>query len=441
MRISTRRIGLLPAALAAVLVAAACGGDSDGGGDSGGSPDAGESEEVAGELRVVHNWTGPEGEAFQAVIDGFEEANPDVTVELEQVPFDQTQSLLTQQFAQGDPPDVAVGLPGIVRNLADQDLLLELDDVWDTWVEEGAYTDSLRAVASAGLDNTYAVYFKGNVNGLIWYTPAQLEQLGLQPPQTWEEFTAAMDQAAAEGIQPLVVGGKDSWPLTQWADPVILGVAGPEKFAALARGEIGWDDPDIVAAFETYADVARNYFPENTLDIGFIDETCGRALGDYMFQNQGAFISLIAPAECDESLVPGEDFTFFKMPQPDASVPPAQAVSGDLFFGAADTDNEAATLALLEYLGSADAQSIWAERGGYIAPNADVAPDVYPTDIDRQAAELWPTDPAVAAGYDLDDWIGGEIQSTYTQALQQLVRDYDVGAFIDTMTQVDTRSQ
>ena len=57
-----------------------------------------------------------------------------------------------------------------------------------------------------------------------------------------------------------------------------------------------------------------------------------------------------------------------------------------------------------------------------------------PTDIDRQAAELWPTDPSVAAGYDLDDWIGGEIQSTYTQALQQLVRDYDVDAFIDTMT-------
>ncbi|MGH2394843.1 MAG: ABC transporter substrate-binding protein, partial [Candidatus Limnocylindria bacterium] len=202
MRRTARRVRLLPATLAILLAAAACGdGDSD---DAGGEPDdaGGGAEEVAGELRVVHNWTGPEGEAFQAVIDGFEEANPDVTVELEQVPFDQTQSLLTQQFAQGDPPDVAVGLPGIVRNLADQDLLLELDDVWDTWVEEGAYTDSLRAVASAGLDNTYAVYFKGNVNGLIWYTPAQLEQLGLQPPQTWEEFTAAMDQAAAEGIQP-----------------------------------------------------------------------------------------------------------------------------------------------------------------------------------------------------------------------------------------------
>ncbi|MGH8963977.1 MAG: extracellular solute-binding protein [Actinomycetes bacterium] len=429
MGIRKAYLGLVAAALA--VAAAGCGGGSDDGG----------SGEVAGDLRVVHNWTGPEGEAFQAVIDGFEAKYPDVNAELEQVPFDQTQSLLTQQFVQGGPPDVAVGLPGIVRNFASQDLLLELDDTWDAWVDDGQYTESLRDVASAGTDHAYAVYFKGNVNGLIWYTPAELEKLGVEVPTTWADFTAAMDQAAAGGVAPVAVGGKDSWPLTQWADPIVLGVAGPEAFNALARGEIGWDDPAIVEAFETYADVAENYFPENALGTGFVDATCARASNKALFQNQGAFVSLITPAECDKSLVPGEDFAFFKMPQPDESAPPAQAVSGDLFFGAKDTENEAATKALLEYLGSVEAQSIWAERGGYIAPNAKVGADAYPTEIDRAAAELWPTDASVAAGYDLDDWIGGEVQAKYTQALQQLVRDYDVDAFISAMTQVDTRSQ
>jgi alpha-glucoside transport system substrate-binding protein len=334
-----------------------------------------------------------------------------------------------------------VGLPGIVRSFADQNLLLDLGDTWDTWVEEGAYTESLREVASSGLDSTYAVYFKGNVNGLIWYTPAELEKLAVEKPTTWGDFTGAMDKAQADSIEPLAVGGKDGWPLTQWADPIILGVAGPEKFAALQRGEIGWDDPAIVKAFETYADVAERYFPDNVLGAGFVDATCARASGDALFQNQGAFVSLITPAECDESLEPGKDFTFFRMPRQDESVPDAQAVSGDLFFGAADTENEASTRALLEYLGSAEGQSIWAERGGYIAPNAEVSRDTYPTDLDREIAGLWPSDPSVAAGYDLDDWIGGEIQSTYTQALQQLVRDYDVNAFIAAMTDVDTRSQ
>jgi hypothetical protein len=97
-------------------------------------------------------------------------------------------------------------------------------------------------------------------------------------------------------------------------------------------------------------------------------------------------------------------------------------------------------MALLTYLGSAEAQQIWAERGGYIAPNANVPLEAYPTDIDRQAAELWPGGGDVTAAYDLDDWIGGEIQTEYVAALQELVRDYDVDAFIATMTEVDTRS-
>lgn len=430
MRSRTVVLGLV-ASLAGLLTGA-CGG-SDGGSGGGGA--------VSGDLRVVHNWTGPEGEAFQAVIDGFEAKHPDVKVEVQQVPFDQTQSLLTQQFVQGGGPDVAVGLPGIVRSFASQDLLMNLDDDWDKWVDDGEYPQSIRDIASAGTDHAYSVFFKGNVNGLVWYTPAELKKLGLDVPSTWSDFTAAMDTGKAKGVAPVAVGGKDAWPLTQWADPIILGTAGPEKFNQLARGEIGWDDPAIVAAFTKYSEVAEKYFPKDALGTGFIDATCARAKNKALFQNQGAFVSLIAPAECDKSLRPGKDFSFFKMPQPDASQPPAQAVSGDLFFGNANSDNEPATKALLTYLGSAQAQEIWAKRGGYIAPNSTVPMSVYPTSIDRAAAKLWPRGADAAAGYDLDDWIGGEIQSKYTQGLQQLIRDQDVDAFIETMTQVDTRSK
>jgi alpha-glucoside transport system substrate-binding protein len=396
--------------------------------------------DVAGDLRVVSNWTGSEGEAFQAVIDDFESRYPDVSVEIEQVPFGETQAQLTQEFAQGQPPDVSVALPGIVRLFAEQDLLVNLDDVWDGWLADGSYNESLRAIASGPDGGAYAVYFKGNVNGLIWYTPAQLEELGVAVPSDWDSFIAAADAAVAADVDAFAVGGQDGWPLTQWSDPLLLSVAGPETFLALQQGEIGWDDPAVVSTFETYAQLAESYFPDDTLATGFIDATCAQASGQAAFQNQGAFISLIAPAECDESLVPGEDLNFFPMPKQDESLADAQAVSGDLFIGAADSGNPEATMALLTYLGSVEAQQIWAERGGYIAPNANVPLEAYPTDIDRQSAELWPRGGDVTAAYDLDDWIGGEIQSEYVAALQELVRDYDVDAFVATMTEVDTRS-
>jgi len=415
------------------LAVSACGGGDEGGE----APPAGQA---SGQIRVVSNWTGSEGEAFQAVIDAFKQKNPQVTVKIEQVPFDQTQALLTQQFAAGSPPDVTVALPGIIRTFAGQDLLLNLDPQWDAWIKDGSYTDALRQIASGPDGKAYAVYFKGNVNALVWYTPKELDKLGIGVPTTWAEFTAAMDKAKAAGLDPLAVGGKDGWPLTQWTDPIILRVAGAEKFNQLARGEIGWDDPQIVKSFQVLGDLIAKYFPKETLATGFIDETCARAKNKALFQNQGAFINLIVPAECDKSLKPGVDFTFFPMPKFDASMPDAQFVSGDLFVGAADTKNKPATLALLEFLGSADAQAIWAKRGGYIAPNAKVQPDVYPDVNDRRAAELWPKSADVPAGYDLDDWIGGEIQVKYRQALAQFVRDQDVDKFIATMTQVDTRS-
>ena len=416
------------------LLAGACGGGDEGGE----TPPAGEA---SGELRVVSNWTGSEGEAFQAVIDAFQQKNPKVTVKVEQVPFDQTQALLTQQFAAGSPPDVAVALPGIVRTFAEQDLLLNLDAQWDAWIKDGAYTDALRQIASGPDGNAYAVYFKGNVNALVWYSPEQLQQLGIGVPATWAEFTAAMDKAKAEGVAPLAVGGKDGWPLAQWTDPVILRVAGAEAFNDLARGEIGWDDPAIVKSFQVLGELIGKYFPPQALATGFIDETCARADGKFLFQNQGAFINLIVPAECDKSLKPGEDFTFFLMPKFDAGMPDAQFVSGDLFVGATDTKNEPATLALLDFLASAEAQQIWAKRGGYIAPNANVPVDVYPDVNDRGPRPCGRRAPTSPPGTTSTTGSVARSRSSSGMRSPSSTRDRDVDAFIATMTEVDTRAR
>lgn len=428
--------GGLPTLLAiAVLAIAACGGDDDDGGQ------AGQEGEVSGSLRVVSNWTGAEGRAFAAVLDGFTEANPSVEIESEEIPFEQTQAQLAQQFAAGDPPDVSVALPGIVRQFVGQDQLMDLDDLWDEWLDDGSYTQALRDVAQAGADGpTSSVYFKGNVNALVWYKPAELERLGLEVPASWDDLIAALDEVKARGERPFAVGGSDEWPLTQWTDAIILRVAGAEAFNQLARGEIGWDDPRIVESFEVFAGLIEEYFPPDALSASFIDATCSWSAGKAAFQNQGAFINLVAPAECDESLEPGRDFTFFELPKFDESAPDARFVSGDLFIGAADSENPEAAKALLSYLGSAEAQEIWARRGGFIAPNANVEPSVYPDANDRKAAELFPKAADTEAGYDLDDWIGGRVQSEYRSALQQFVRDPDAEAFISRMTEIDDRT-
>jgi alpha-glucoside transport system substrate-binding protein len=426
-----RVLALATALLCAGPLAACSGGGS--GADASGKP--------GGEIRVVANWTGAEGEAFQAVVDGFQAKYPGTKVKVDTVPFDQTQTQLAQQFASGNAPDAAVALPSTVRQFSKQGLLMNLDDEWKSWIGQGEYNDSLKSVVMGTDGHADAVYMKGNVNGLIWSTKATDTKLGMtKAPATWNDFTAVLDKANASS-KAFSVGAKDVWVPTQWVDPIMLDVAGVEKYQQLQQGKIGWDDPKIVESMTVLTGLIDKYWPSDALDTGFSNEVCGWVSGQHAFSNNGAFVNAAVPA-CDKSLKPGTDFTFFPMPAPAGSAQkPAQAVSGDLFMGNKQTKNPATTKAFLDYLGSVEGQSIWAKKGGYIAPNMKVPADTYPSENDKKAAALWPKDASAAAGYDLDDWIGGEIQVKYRQALDDLIRTKDVAAFTKTMVAVDTRSK
>jgi alpha-glucoside transport system substrate-binding protein len=393
--------------------------------------------DLTGEIRVVHAWAGAEGEAFGAVADGFTASHPGVTVTLVQVPFSELGSQMIQQFAAGTPPDVVSTLPGLMRALAAEDMLMPLDDVWDQWLADGEYTESLRQIASAA-GSTYGVWFKGNVNGLIWHRNDTAAELGIEAPSSWEEFTATLDRIKSESdLQPFAVGASDVWVPTQWNDAILAKVIGPDKFNGLIDGSVGWDDPDVARAYEIFRDVIVGYWPADALNVGFTDANCQWASeGLAVFQNQGAFVNLTTPANCGEDLDPETDFTFFEMPAPVAEFSDVHFVSGDLFSVARESSNPDAAKAFAHYLGSAEAQSTWAALGGFIAPNATTDPAVYPTENDRKAAALFTSGRAV---YDLDDAIGGEIQSVQREELKNLIRDGDVQAFIDAMVAVTER--
>lgn len=425
-------LALAPLLVMTLVIAACTPGTGSTAPDGSGPPDG-----LSGSITVVHAWAGAEGEAFQAVVDGFTSDNPDVTVELRQVPFDDLNSQMIQQFAAGTPPDVVSTLPGLIHSLAAQDLLLPIDDVWDDWVSAGEYSEAFRTIASH--DGTaYGVFFKGNINGLIWHRTDVLADLGIEGPADWDAFTAALDEIQQDGqYEPFAVGASDVWVPTQWSDAFLAKVAGPDTFNGLIDGSVSWDDPAVVEAYTTFSDFVQTYWPDDALNVGFTDANCAWASeGVAVFQNQGAFVNLTTPANCGEDLDPESDFTFFEMPAPNGDYTDVHFVSGDLFSVAKATDNPDAATAFARYLGSAEAQSIWAERGGFIAPNASTDPSVYPTENDRKAAELFTSGTAV---YDLDDAIGGEIQEVEREALKTLIADGDVDAFIQSMLEVTER--
>src|ERR671916_591471 len=78
-------------------------------------------------LAAMAAWTGPEQASFRAVLDGFEEANPDVTVNYTSA-GDQLPTQLSTAVEGGNPPDVAVlPQPGLIRDFVRRNALKSLD--------------------------------------------------------------------------------------------------------------------------------------------------------------------------------------------------------------------------------------------------------------------------------------------------------------------------
>lgn len=422
----------LPTALAAAILLAAC-SSSGGSKVPTGVPAA---NQVTGTITVNMNWTGPELDAFKAVIKGFTAKYPKATVKPVQIPFETANEQIPQQFASGSPPDVTIALPGLMRLLAEHDFLVPLDDLWSKWVADGEYTSSLRDIATSQ-GHQYAVLFKGNVNSLIWYQPATFRKLGLTVPKTWNDFLTLLATAKQKtGTAPIAVGGKDQWPLTQWSDSLLAAIGGADVFNGLVHNTVKWNDPRAVKAYTQLANIMKNYFPSDALDLGFNDATCKLMDGKAVVQNQGAFENLTAKT-CNPNLKPGTDYTFFPLPAETTAGKPVQFMSGDMFAVSKASKNVGTAKAFVAYLGSVAAQEIWAKLGGFVAPNAKVPLSVYPTANDKKAAELWPARSGAIALYDLDDNLGGKIQTTEDEALQTLVQNHDVSAFVQTMVSVN----
>ena len=233
----------------------------------------------------------------------------------------------------------------------------------------------------------YGVFFKGVNKSLVWYNVRAFEDAGVEPPETWEDLLSAADTLKQSGVPAYSLGAADGWTLTDLFENIYLRTAGPEKYDQLAAHQIPWTDPSVKEALTEMAKV-----------LGDKDNIAGGTTGalqtDFptsvtqVFANppkaamifEGDFVAGVIKAETKAQPNTGYDVFDF----------PKIGDSGSVALGAGDVvvmfkDNPAAR-ALIEYLGTPEAQEIWAKRGGFTAPSKGVDEGVYPDEITRKAA-------------------------------------------------------
>jgi alpha-glucoside transport system substrate-binding protein len=194
-----------------MLVLTACpAGETENGGGAGSPGAGGEPAEGDGEISVTSLWGGAEGDAFQAVLDAFEEETT-IHAEYESVRDDYA-GVLSTRAAGGDAPDVAI-MPGIgfMQSFAQDDLLIPLEDLGIARADlEERYAPGILDIGTVD-DVLYAPMVKLNSKSTVWYHPSSFDELGLEVPTTYDDMVALGD--AYDG-PAWACGCGDTWNLT-----------------------------------------------------------------------------------------------------------------------------------------------------------------------------------------------------------------------------------
>ncbi|MFT7145957.1 MAG: glucose/mannose transport system substrate-binding protein [Yoonia sp.] len=266
----------------------------------------------ANEVEVLHWWTSGGEAAALNVLKGDLEGQGIGWIDMPVAGGggEQAMTVLRARVTSGNPPTAVQGLGFDIIDWANQGSLANLNDVaaqegWDAVVpaalQQFAKVDGKWVSAPVNVHST----------NWVWANKSVLDANGLSAPETWEEFTAALDTLKAAGITPIAHGGQ-AWQDTTVFDAVAMSVLGIDGYRAafidLDEAVLGGDA--MVEAFERMA-VIRANVDDNFSGRDWNLATAMVINGEAGFQMMGDW----AKGEfLNAGQVPGEDFLCFRFP-------------------------------------------------------------------------------------------------------------------------------
>jgi alpha-1,4-digalacturonate transport system substrate-binding protein len=320
------------------------------------------------ELRITWYNDGNEGEVMQGILDKFMEENPNITVVLDTIAYDDTyHTTLQAQVEAGTPPDLArvndvARFAGSYLDLTD----LVADAEYYTTNFSEAVLNSMRA----GEEDTGIYGYPLQFSVTIPYINRTLfEQAGVpvpsdeNPEATWDEWIEAAKEVAAATETPYAIGF-DPRGHRFWAFAVSQGA---EFFDE--EGNFQIDTP----GFRTAAEKVVNWQAEGlmpleswaTADLNIAKDAFVN--GQVVFYYSGSwqlssFINTI-----------GDTFDWEAVPNPSGPGGSTSTPGGSLMVAFAGTEHPEEVAKLMDYLTSEEAQTEFAVNASFIPGHLGLA--------------------------------------------------------------------
>ncbi|WP_405803948.1 ABC transporter substrate-binding protein [Streptomyces sp. NBC_01187] len=176
------------------------------------------------ELRLLAD--SGEQEFLKRFVPLYEKKYPNVDVKVETKASADFFKTIVNTMSGSHPPDLIQGNQGygVDGLLVQSGLLRPLDDVshaygWDLDFPTGA-TSQLRWSQDGAIFGSGNLYGTGQSNEYVgvFYNKKKLAGIGehgIDPPETWSDFTKALKKVKASGEQPIMLGNSDQYPAEQ----------------------------------------------------------------------------------------------------------------------------------------------------------------------------------------------------------------------------------
>ena len=411
LRHTTRTPGALAGVVGLTVLLAACGGGSTTNEGAGGTASPGAGEDACAAYEEFGDLTGKTVSIYTSIVTPedtpqinsykpFEECTG-VTVKYEGDKSFETQVLVRARA--GNPPDLAiVPQPGLLKQLvatgkvvkAPDAVAKNVDDFWGgDWKAYGT------------VDGTfYAAPLGANLKSLVWYSPAEFTEKGIEVPKTIDELKSVSDKLSEGDRKPWCAGINSGeatgWVITDWMEDMMLRESGAETYDKWVNHEIPFNGPESAGALDAVGAFMKNekYFNGGLGNIKSIASTTfqdgGLPIldGTCSLHRQASFYAANWPA----GTTVAEDGDVFAFYLPGKTEDEKPVLGGGEFIAAFNDKPE--VQAFQTYLSSddwANAKAKSTPLGGWVSANKGLDAANLVSPIDKLAAETFQDESAV----------------------------------------------
>jgi raffinose/stachyose/melibiose transport system substrate-binding protein len=358
-------------ALAALAMAACAPGEDNGSTEEAAPSDIETNVADMGDITLTvwdQQVRGGQAESIEKLNQAFMDQYPNITIDRVSRSFEDLRRALRLAITGDEAPDVvqANNARSDMGAFVEAGLLRSLDGYADVYGWNDRFPASVLATASYSEDGT--VFGEGNLYGVpqvgemigIWYNKAKLDELGIQPPQTLDDFEAALQKAKDAGEIPIQFGDADQWPGIHTFGFVQNMFESRDNIRALGFGNPGpsWtDDPNLQAADKLKEWVDAGYFTDGFNGLKYDPSWQDFAKGEGVFMVTGSWLL----ADLTDAM--GDNVGFVAPPTGATGELTATGATGLPFAVTSASDEADAAAAYINFITNGDAMKTLAEVG------------------------------------------------------------------------------